>query len=187
MEPAGTPSPQPGELLPPNEADTFAALYEEDLRPLGVRLTRSGLVDRTDGKFEYTPEGTHLAIYVEPVGSATTADYVNRIVSVTRVFASTIFDRWPGLETFDVCQEPPPGVDDAPEPTPFTQVDMHRDAAAKITWETATLTDLLVLARDTTEDEDGMRQMVVSTNSQVADHPTFEAAKQEAREATAGA
>lgn len=178
LESARAPVPTPS--LPPDDADAVAALYERELDAMGVRLTRAGLVDRTDGKFEYSPQGTHLALYVEPVGPATTADYVDRIYSVTRIFASTIFERWSGLETFDVCQEPPPGDDDSPEPPPVTQVTMRRDAAAEVDWKTASLTELLIMAKDTRENENGIPKVLVSTNAEITEHPAFMSARRTA-------
>ena len=165
--------------LPPNDVGSVNEIYAEEMAALGVRLVRAALVDTTSGGFVYDPEGTHLALYVEPVGEVTTQDYMDRILPVTEVFASTLFARWTGLESFDVCQEPPPGVDDSETPPPVSQVTLWREEAGGIDWETFDLVDLLTLAREA-HPEDGRPRALVTAAAQLAGFPPYREAVEEA-------
>ena len=54
-----------------------------------------------------------------------------------------MFERWPGLESYDVCQEP---VDDGrseSEPLPVTQIELTREEAAAFDWATTGSADLV--------------------------------------------
>lgn len=131
--------------LPPVEAAAVAEAYEDELAELGVRLTdRGGLVDEDR---EPDPDGTHLSLYVAPIGDRDDDAYVNGIVEVTAVFARDVFERWPDLESFDVCQEgvPTEGSDSAPA---RSQVNLTREAAAAMDWATGDLADLMEIARE---------------------------------------
>ncbi|HEX6311128.1 MAG TPA: hypothetical protein VF152_05845 [Acidimicrobiia bacterium] len=130
------------ERLPPNDFDQLAEMFDPELAPLGLRLTRGALVD-TDGGYEVSDTGRHLAVYVEPVGDYTPADYVDGIVTTAQVFLPDVFERWDRLETFDVCQEPLPSDDDREEPPPVTQLYVARADAAAVEWETTTLPELV--------------------------------------------
>lgn len=129
-------------MLPPEKKSAIAKVFASDLDRLGLRLTRGALVDLETGK--PSRSGTHLAVYVEPTRPYTTDDYARRVVAVTKVFAPRSFDMWRGLASFDVCQEPLPGVDDRSEPPPKTKVTMTRDAARQVHWKGLDLPDLLV-------------------------------------------
>lgn len=131
--------------LPPLEAAAVADTYEDALAELGLRLTdRGGLVDED---FEPDPDGTHLSLYVAPLGARDDDAYVDGLVEVTAVFADDVFDRWPGLQSFDVCQEavPPEGSDSAPA---RTQVTLTREAAAAVDWDTTDLAELMAVTED---------------------------------------
>ncbi len=108
--------------------------------PLGLHVTRAALVDAENRR---SPTGTHLAVYVEPDGPYTPAEYLAGTVTVSRVFLPFVFDRWPGLRSFDVCQEPRASVDDRSEPPPETQVFVRRRGAGAVDWEHADLATLL--------------------------------------------
>lgn len=170
--------------LPPNDVEAMDEIYGDELAAQGVRLVRAGLVDRSGGGFEYDPQGTHLALYVEPVSRAAAQAYVDRIVPVTELFASTVFVRWSGLASFDVCQEPPPAVDGSAEPDPVTQVTLWREEASDIEWATFDLVDLLVLSRQTHPRHDRPRALV-TTSPRIARFPAYREALREA-EALAG-
>jgi hypothetical protein len=90
------------------------------------------------------PTYRHLAIYVEPTGSASDARYITNIVKSARIFLPMVFERWGALTSFDICQEPLPGVDDRPEPPPKTQLLVSRKGAAGVRWKHASLSDLLI-------------------------------------------
>lgn len=134
--------------LPPLEASAVAGTYEDKLSALGLRLTdRGGLVDQS---FEPDPDGTHLSLYVAPLGPRDDMAYVEGIVDVTALFAQDVFDRWPELESFDVCQEAVPAEEGATAPA-RTQVTLTRAAAASIDWTTADVGDVLAATQDDSE------------------------------------
>lgn len=58
---------------------------------------------------------------MEPIADRTSEQYVEGLGTVT-VLSSDVFDRWPGLESFDVCQDPPATEDDSDEPLPITSL-----------------------------------------------------------------
>jgi hypothetical protein len=138
---SGSGSDEAKRKLPPNDKAAIERDFESRLDRLGLRLTRGALIDRKINKPSAT--GTHLAVYVEPTGPYTPDDYAGSVVAVTRVFAPLSFDRWRGLQSFDVCQEPLPSVDTRAEPPPKTKVEMTRDAARKVRWKGLDLATLL--------------------------------------------
>ena len=145
VDPASTTTDPPPGSLPPQDATDLEEIYGEALADLGLRLTpRGGLIDRSDGGYVSSPTGRHLALYVEPIADERTPDqYIDGIRSVAVVF-SDVFDRWPALETYDVCQEPPdPGGDQDEEPPPVTQIELTRDEAEAIDWEAVSVVDLV--------------------------------------------
>ena len=136
-DPDSTPTELDGELPPPSALD-LEPLYGEALAAAGMQLTdRGGTIDRSGGGYVASPEGTHLALYVEPIDPARTAqEYIDGILDVALVF-SDIYDRWPGLESYDVCQEPAdPDGTLGPEPLPVTQIELTRAESEAIDWET---------------------------------------------------
>lgn len=136
------------EDLPPNDVDALAAMYEEDLEPFGLRLARGALIDTTNDGYDVSDTGTHLALYVEPVGAYPPERYLDNLVPVAAVFATDVFDRWPALESFDVCQEPPASVDADDEPEPDTQVNVTRSQSDALDWESLDAAGLIVVAID---------------------------------------
>lgn len=127
--------------LPPNDKAAIERVFAPALKPLGVRLTRGALVDLRTGK--PSPTGTHLAAYVEPTGDYTAEDYARGTVRTLRAFVPAAFERWGGLTSFDLCQEPLPAVDARPEPPPVTKVDLTRAAARTVRWGDLDLVGLL--------------------------------------------
>lgn len=147
IDPAEVPATADPEELPPAGALDLEPIYGEALADLGLVLTdRGGLIDRSAGGYEPSATGAHLALYVEPIGERTPAEYVEGIRTVAVVFAD-VFDRWPGLETYDVCQEPLPEDDDRDEPLPVTQIELTKAENAAIDWATVTAADLVRLAQ----------------------------------------
>jgi hypothetical protein len=135
-----------------------------------MRLTpRGGLIDRSDGYYQ-SASGDHLALYVEPIDGRTTQEYVDGILSISQVFAPDVFDRWPGLRSFDVCQEPLPAVDPRDEPIPITQIELTRAQSDAIDWDTVTVGDLVAASRATPP----QLRLVVST--MISDSAEFRAA-----------
>jgi hypothetical protein len=127
--------------LPPNDKVAIERVFAPALEQLGVRLTRGALVDLKTGKPSAT--GTHLAVYVEPTGDFTPEDYARGTVRTLRAFIPAAFERWGGLTSFDVCQEPLPTTDMRPEPPPITKVDLTKAASGKVRWDELDLTRLL--------------------------------------------
>ena len=103
--------------LPPSSRKELVAIFAKKVKPLGLRITRAALVNPAQ---ERASQGTHLAIYVEPTGEYSIDDYLDGTVTVSKVFLPSVFERWKGLKSFDVCQEPKPAVDDGPTPAPET-------------------------------------------------------------------
>jgi hypothetical protein len=127
--------------LPRNDKAAIERVFAPALGRLGVRLTRGALVDLKSGKPSAT--GTHLAVYVEPTGAFTPEDYARGTVRTLRAFIPMAFERWGGLTSFDVCQEPLPAADARPEPPPITKVDLTKAASRKVRWDDLDLTRLL--------------------------------------------
>ncbi|HKF91809.1 MAG TPA: hypothetical protein VKC52_10080 [Acidimicrobiia bacterium] len=127
--------------LPPNDKAAIERVFAPALERLGVRLTRGALVDLKTGKPSAT--GTHLAVYVEPTGDFTPEDYARGTVRTLRAFIPAAFERWGGLTSFDVCQEPLPAADARPEPPPVTKVDLTKAASRKVPWDDLDLARLL--------------------------------------------
>ena len=126
-----------GEPLPPDDVATLRPLFADDLADLGLRLTRGALVDPDAGYGRPATNRTHLALYVEPTGTYTDEDYVDGIFTVTDLFAPEVFDRWPKLESFDICQEPHPGPGQDDSPPPVTVVNLTRAHADLVDWDDA--------------------------------------------------
>lgn len=160
--------------LPPTDALALGPLYGAALEDHGVELTdRGGLIDRTDG-YEVSPDGTHLALYVSPVGERSDEQYLDGIVELAQVFLPEVFDRWPGLESFDICQEASPEqVEEGYSPI-VTQIDISREAAATIDWTDASLADLY--ASELTDDGFSM-----TVFGDLRDHDRVLTARSEAR------
>jgi hypothetical protein len=131
--------------LPPPDRNTLARIFDPLLRDIGLRTTRARL--QSLKTYDTDPHGTHLAVYVEPIRNTyTDAEYVKNIAKVAKVFVPMVFDRWKGLESFDVCQEPLPSVDPRPEPPPVTQLLLTRRGASDVSWKHITLSDLMKAA-----------------------------------------
>jgi hypothetical protein len=134
---------------PPNTVEELAEVFDPQLEPLGLRLTRGALIDRSDGGYIPSDEGEHLALYVEPIDDTgyTTADYVEGIGTVTALVTPQVFERWSAVESYDICQEPPADVDDRDAPAPYTQIEMDRAQAESVDWETATTETVMGLSQ----------------------------------------
>jgi hypothetical protein len=150
--PAGEPSEQPSDL-PPADPLELAPRYGDAFAAHGLEITdRGGLIDRHDG-YTGSAEGTHLALYAAPVGDRTPEEYLDALMSLTAAVGPDAFARFPGLESFDICQEiedPEGGWGDR-TPRIATQVDLTREQSDALDWDTATLADLLVTIRELPE------------------------------------
>ncbi len=139
-----------GEPYPPDTIAELAEIFDPQLEPLGLRFTRGALIDRSDGGYVPSAEGEHLALYVEPLDGVDydTADYVDGVGTVTALVTPYVFDRWSGVETYDICQEPPTEIDDSDAPVPYTQIEIDRESAEAVDWDTATTATVIELGRD---------------------------------------
>jgi hypothetical protein len=142
---SGTGNGDSAKALPPNDKAAIERFFAPALERLGVRLTRGALVDLKTGK--PSASGSHLAVYVEPTGDYTPEDYARGTVKTLRAFIPAAFERWGGLTSFDVCQEPLPAADARPEPPPITKVDLTKAASRKVRWDDLDLARLLRKAR----------------------------------------
>lgn len=160
-----------GRDLPPPRRAQLARIFDPLLAPLGLRTTRALLQDPK--RYRPSPTGTHLAVYVEPTSATYTDEqYVDGVLTVANVFVPRVFKRWMGLESFDVCQEPLPAVDDGPSPPPMTQVVVNRPALRRVDWTHATLTDLL-LATPTREERRAGTNLFVYAAPDLRDEPAW--------------
>jgi len=132
--------------FPPSEFDELAAIYDPMFEEHDLVLTRGEVIDRTDGQYEPSPTGSHLALYVEPTGNQTNQEYLDLLVEITAVVTPQVFDEWGSIESYDICQEPLISEDDSEEPIPVTQVEITRSAAADIDFTTLDLPGLLAIA-----------------------------------------
>lgn len=158
-ESAPTPDVAPADgPLPPvdtaglNAEPLLAALYAET----GTLLTRGALIerilrDRSTSTGGYGPARTtvvqpHLALYLGLLDEdlADLDRYLDAIAPLTQVFATASFDRWPELESFDICLVPAADSDAAPLPA-ITLVDVTREGFAAWLEAGGDLTSLLEL------------------------------------------
>jgi hypothetical protein len=146
------PSPPAG--LPPSDEQTLIDLLQPRVTPFELRMTRAALIDIESQEYLESPTGRHLALYAEPAETPyPVSRYVENLVPLLRSLATKVFARWPALASFDICQEPRPGVNDAETPVPLTRVQIDRQTAGSLDWTGVELADLLelhasALARD---------------------------------------
>lgn len=132
--------------LPPQDLAEVAAVYDPILEPLGVHLTRAALIDLDAGGYTPSPDGRHLALYVAPDEPFTDEQYATHIAPLAGALTSDVFARYPGLVSFDVCQEGPDlDGDPATLPTTKSQLNVERAALGALDWSAVALPDLLAL------------------------------------------
>jgi hypothetical protein len=143
----------PRDERPPTKFSELEEIFNPMVEPMGLELTRGALIDRTDGGYEVSDEGRHLALYVEPIDDDEwdVDRYVTNFYDLTALLTPYVFERWSEIETYDICQEPAAADDDRPEPFPETQIDITRAASESFDWENSDLVDLLEL--DLVEDD----------------------------------
>ena len=164
----------PDQTLPPQDLSSIRKVYDEALATMGLTLTRGALIDLTGGRYEPSPDGRHLALYVEPIDGRTDEEYAEAAWTLSALITPDVFARWSGLDSYDICQEPLAEVDPSPEPNPVTQLNLTRAAADTVDWTNGSLTDLLVAARQSTD----LRMYV---NREIRETPIYRAANDEAR------
>jgi hypothetical protein len=146
-----------GPSAPKVDVDAVEAEYGDELRAMGLRVTRAALA-RRPGVREYGGGGRHLAIYLEPIGTSTTQAYLDRLAPLVRLFVPAVFDDLPEITSFDLCQEPvPTGAGDPDEPIPVTAFLVEREHR-KVVSAATDLEDLIRLS----EGADPPLELVVS-------------------------
>lgn len=128
-------------LLPPHERDDLAALFDPLVEPLGYQVTRASLIDPST--YQVDAEGGHLALYVAPLTDISADQFAVAFPSLVAVFLPFVFDRWPELHSFDVCQEPFNSTEETPPS--LTIIDLTRQAAATVEWGQLDLAGLIDL------------------------------------------
>lgn len=128
------------------DREQIDAILGDELATLGMVITRASIIDTVNGVYTPTPEGNHLAIYVEPM-SADFDDYASSTVDLARLLLPSVFERWPTITSFDICQEPPPGVDDRETPQSVTVLEVTREGAGRVDWSSIDLADLTSLQK----------------------------------------
>lgn len=173
--------------LPPPTRDALAKIFDPQLEDLGLHTTRATLQNLDT--YRSDPDGTHLAIYVEPDSDAmSNEEYLENVTRVTKVFLPKVFKRWTDLESFDVCQEPPQALDDRTAPPPVTQVLVSRKGLKRVHWRSATLED--IVAASTIKigaPTSASRDFYLFVNDEVAALPAYQAALAAARPTTTSA
>jgi hypothetical protein len=164
--------------LPPANRGALARMFDPQLERLGLHTTRAALQDSSD--YEPSATGTHLAIYVEPItpGTLDGDAYARNIMRVARVFLPSVFRRWSGLKSFDVCQEP--DRDPRAVPPPATQVIATRRGAAAVRWKHATLATLIARAHTIRGRHGGADPLSLYVAPQILMQPRFQAALRDA-------
>jgi hypothetical protein len=132
----------------PTDLAEVEAIFADDLAEQGLRLSdRGGLVD-PEGGYSASATGDHLSLYVTPIDARTTDEYVEGILVTARLLGPGAFERWPGLQSFDVCQEPTSGSGEDPNEAALTRLDMDRDRSDSLDWDALDLPGLLAIASE---------------------------------------
>jgi len=139
--------------LPRGTVEALAPIIDPLVRPLDLRVTRAELVDR--GASASGPAGRHLALYVEPMTAFSDDRLVQTIVPLARVLTPFVLQQWPGVESYDICQESP-GSDGGPAQTQ-TVFDVSRAYALAADWSRV---DLAALVDQYNRGRPGLRMVV---------------------------
>lgn len=164
--------------LPTNDEGELKAMFDPLFEPLDQQVTRIGLYDLSRG-FVRDDEGTHMAIYTEPIDPEgagwDTTRYVESIAPNMQVCNPFIFETWSGIQSMDVCQEPPQADFPEEEPPIVTQVQISRADYNFIDWETVDLTALMA-ARELSP-----QTVRVRGDEDIESHPLWIAAEEAAQ------
>ncbi|MGI8794055.1 MAG: hypothetical protein ACR2H3_12940, partial [Acidimicrobiales bacterium] len=147
-------------------AELLRPIFDPRLLPLGLRFTQGSLVDSSNG-YKASATGNHLALYAEPIDASTWTvdDTVSAVAPLAAATAPYCFETWSGLDSYDICQEPPNNINDAGESPPVTQLELGRADALLIDWDDA---DLAALVGATLISPDTAKLAVAPS---VAEHP----------------
>lgn len=154
---------QPEGPLPPHTSDELITLLEPIVAPLGFRVTRAALVDLTS--YRISPDGRHLAVYVAPLEAMEADDHAAAFLPLAKAFLPIVFERWSGIDSFDICQEPHLWLGGGTPPA-VTIIDLDREAAGAIDWATVDLATLIALSAQ-------QQHLTVTATPEVASSPTW--------------
>jgi hypothetical protein len=120
---------------PPDDFDALAALFGPALDGVDLELTR--------GSVPELEAGPHVALYGVPADDADAPkDYLDRLLPSVVAAGKIAFDQFPGVASFDLCQEPTGTSSGAPPP--ITVVVLTRAQWESVPdWDDADLVDLL--------------------------------------------
>ena len=130
---------------PPSETPEGRLVLERFgsvVEPLGLTITRAALAEESGA---YSARGRHLAVYLTPTSEFEGRRYIENIVPLVTAFVPEVFQVLPGIESFDVCQEP--FTSDETPPPPMTQVAVMRSQLHRLDWDTAALSTLVAGSR----------------------------------------
>jgi hypothetical protein len=136
----------PLDSLPVGDVEGLQEVYGEPLAALDLVLTRGGVVEYRGG--------THLQLYVEPTTSAAENGpqvYLDRMLTSYQAILPLLFDAYPDMDSFDICQEVVPAADAGPAgyEEPVTVLLITREGFESVDdWSTATLADLFDAASE---------------------------------------
>jgi hypothetical protein len=153
---------------PPADQATLIRNLQPMVEPYGLEVTRASLID-LDADYSPSPTGGHLALYARPTGVYPTERYIGNLAPLAATLTD-VFDRWPKLESFDVCQEPDDDPSDAPPPV--TLVNVPRADASAVAAAGSDLSALVSLARERNAGADP-RGLVVEVRGTAANHPLY--------------
>ncbi len=171
----------PARRLPPPDRDSLARIFDPKLEKLGLRTTRA-LLQNLD-TYEEDPNGRHFAIYVEPIDDSTypDAEYVQNFTELAQIFLPMVFNRWKGLYSFDVCQEPR-AADDAREPPQArTQILVTRRGSKYVRWKSTGLAELIETAAEHEGEGENVMDFSVFFEESLGLQPELAAAFDEAQ------
>ncbi len=140
-EPSTSAPPAAGGEVPPSSFNALIEIFQPALDDLDLTLARAAV-----SEFE---AGPHLALYVVPNGPEGGAQgFLDRTVPLVAALEPLLFERFPGLRTFDVCQEPFQAVRSDDFPLPETLLVMNEEQLDSVPdWSSATLVDLMRAVR----------------------------------------
>ena len=139
----------PLEELTDDNLEGLQAVYGPPLGELDLAVTRGGVVDFRGG--------THLQLYVEPTTDEAANPpevFLERMLTSFQAILPVLFDAYPELDSFDLCQEPVPGAATAASEyeEPVTLLLVSRAGYESVEdWSTATLEDLIAAAGEDLE------------------------------------
>jgi hypothetical protein len=140
---AAGPPPTTRDGAPPRAFNDLLAIFQPTLDGLGLQLTRAAVND-----FE---PGPHLALYVVPKSAddANAQAYLDRVIPLVAALEPLLFDAYPALHSFDICQEPLQAAGRPVDfPPPETLLLMDESQLDAVDWTTATIADVLAAVDD---------------------------------------